>query len=180
MLMMLRKTHDVAAIFFDRGQSNAKSERAAVRLVTGATWANCHLDEVDITSWWRATQGKVRMIDVPRNPIFALLASPFAISQSCTELAIGSTLLDANTGDSNEKFVFAYNALIDAMHLERVPRLTAPLLELSWDKASVANWARENLGEEFIAVTHSCWKEVPCNVCSACVARETALGTSKS
>ena len=112
MLMKLREANDVAAIFFDRGQTNLKSERAAVHKV--AARAQCHLDEIDLKSWWSATGGKVRMLDVPRNPIFALLASPFAIIESCRETAIGSTLLDAKTGDSNAEFIAAFNQLIKA------------------------------------------------------------------
>jgi 7-cyano-7-deazaguanine synthase in queuosine biosynthesis len=176
MLMKLRETNEIAAIFFDRGQSNLKSERAAVRKV--AARAKCHLDEIDIKLWWAATGGKVRMLDVPRNPIFALLASPFAIIQSCGEIAIGSTLVDAKTGDSNAEFVAAFNQLVKVMALKKMPRMIAPLLDLEWDKISVAGWARANLGEDFINMTHSCWKEIPCGTCPACVARAVALRDS--
>jgi 7-cyano-7-deazaguanine synthase in queuosine biosynthesis len=178
MLMKLRETNDVAAIFFDRGQSNLKSERAAVHKVVEC--ARCHLDEIDIRSWWAATGGQVRMLDVPRNPIFALLASPFAIIQNSSEIAIGSTLVDAKTGDSNADFVAAFNQLIKVMALTRLPRLIAPLLDLGWDKTAVARWAREKLDDKFIDMTHSCWKEVPCGSCPACIARAVALRDSKS
>ena len=118
------------------------------------------------------------MLDVPRNSIFALLASPFAIIESCRETAIGSTLLDAKTGDSNAEFIAAFNQLIKAMALKGVPRLVAPLLDLGWDKTAVARWARRNLGEDFINITHSCWNEVPCGTCPACIARAAALRDS--
>jgi 7-cyano-7-deazaguanine synthase in queuosine biosynthesis len=173
MLMKLREANEVAAVFFNRGQSNLKSEHAAV--IEIVTRAECHLDEIDITSWWAATAGKVRMLDVPRNPIFALLASPFAIIQSCGEIAIGSTLDDANTGDSNAEFVGAFNHLVKVMGLKDMPQLVAPWLELGWSKRSVAGWARDNLGQNFINMTHSCWKEIPCGTCPACIAREAAL-----
>lgn len=176
MLMKLRETSDVAAIFFDRGQSNLKSEYVAVHKV--AARAQCHLDEIDIQAWWAATASKVKMIDVPRNPIFGLLASPFAMIQKCDEIAIGSTTADAQTGDSNAEFVAAFNQLIKVMALKSMPRMIAPLLDLRWDKTSVVRWARENLEEDFINMTHSCWKEIPCGDCPACVARTIALRVS--
>jgi 7-cyano-7-deazaguanine synthase in queuosine biosynthesis len=177
MLMKLKQAGDVAAIFVDRGQSNLKSERSAVSKIVAR--ANCHLDEIDITSWWSPVKGKIEMFDVPRNPIFALLASPFAMMQSCTEIAIGSTLDDANMGDSSAKFVEAFNRMIDVMELPKVPRMVAPLLDLKWNKTAVTGWAREHLGEEFINMTHSCWKQDPCGTCPACLARETALRESR-
>jgi hypothetical protein len=82
----------IGAVGDARRQSNLKSERVVVRKV--AACAECHLDEIDITSWWVPVMGKVEMLDVPRNAIFALLASPYATIQSCGEIAIGSTLQD--------------------------------------------------------------------------------------
>jgi 7-cyano-7-deazaguanine synthase in queuosine biosynthesis len=179
MLMKLRETSEVAAIFFDRGQSNGRSERAAASKIA-ASYGKCHLDEIDIGTWWASTERKVSMIDVPRNAIFALLASPFAMIQGCDQIALGSTLADAKTGDSNKNFVAAFNQFVDVMKLERMPELIAPLLDLDWDKKSVATWARQKLGEEFIDLTHSCWKEIRCGKCPACVARADALGASST
>ncbi len=173
MLMKLRETYEVAAVFVDRGQTNVKSERLAVHKVIAR--AKCHLDEIDITSWWTPAKGRVAMLDVPRNAIFALLASPFAMIQSCCEIALGSTLDDVKTGDSNAEFVAAFNQLVGVMALKKMPRMVAPLLDLRWDKTAIAKWARDKLGEEFINMTHSCWKSDPCGTCPACVARAVAL-----
>ena len=77
LLMKLQETNPISAVFVDRGQSNINSERAAVYKIVAQ--ANCHLDEIDVKSWWAPAKGRVQMLDVPRNPIFALLASPFAM-----------------------------------------------------------------------------------------------------
>jgi 7-cyano-7-deazaguanine synthase in queuosine biosynthesis len=178
MLMKLRATGEVAAVFFDRGQSNLESERISAQRV--AERAGCRVDVIDIGPWWAATDGKIRMLDVPRNPIFALLASPFAVINGCGEIAIGSTLADVKTGDSNAEFVTAFNCMTQVMAIPKMPRLVAPLLDLGWDKTDVAKWARDNLGDEFIGMTHSCWKRKPCGTCPACIARATALRNSPS
>jgi 7-cyano-7-deazaguanine synthase in queuosine biosynthesis len=174
LLMKIKEERAVTAVFVDRGQSNRNAEQASARKV--AAHANCNLDEIDVSKWWSPVKGKVEMIDVPRNPLFALLASPFAVIHQCREIAIGSTTDDAKTGDSNEGFVAAFNRMVDVMGMTKVPRIVAPFLELRWAKTDVAKWAHENLGDEFIAMTHSCWRgDDPCGACAACIGRKLAL-----
>jgi len=174
MLMMIKKDRAVTAVFVDRGQSNRNAEQAAARKV--AAHAECQLDEIDVRQWWTPVKGKVAMIDVPRNPLFALLASPFAAFRQCSEIAIGSIMDDAKTGDSNKGFVAAFNGMVDAMAMPKVPRMVAPFLDLGWTKPDVAKWAGANLGNGFIAMTHSCWRQDdPCGACSACISRAAAL-----
>ncbi len=178
LLMKLKQAQDVSAIFIDRGQSNREAEQAAAIRV--AEHAGCHLETINLSAWWAPLNGKIEMIDVPRNPIFALLASPFAMIGGCDEIAIGSNLDDAKTGDSNAGFVASFNGMVEAMGLRRMPQIVAPFLDLGWHKTDVANWGLQNLGEEFIAMTHSCWRSnTPCGGCAACIARMRALRDSE-
>lgn len=176
MLMKLKRDGEVAAVFVDRGQKNVESERAAVHRIV--RHAKCDLDEIDLKAWWTPADGKVSMIDVPRNAIFALIASPYAMMRNCRKIALGSTTTDAKTGDSNAGFVAAFNRLVEAMGLQKVPPIIAPFLDLGWNKTQLTRWGRENVGDEFIAMTHSCWNREPCGTCPACVAREVALRDS--
>ena len=107
-----------------------------------------------------------------------LACSPFAIVQHCGQIALGSTKSDSKTADSNAGFVAAFNQLVAVMKLAKMPNLTAPLLDLGWDKTDAARWARDNLGDDLIATTHSCWKKDPCASCPACLTREAALRDS--
>jgi hypothetical protein len=138
----------------------------------------------DLTSFYEHSGTDIGVaLDHPLSPAasrrtFALIASPYAMMRNCRKIALGSTTTDAKTGDSNAGFVTAFNRLVDAMGLQKVPPIVAPFLDLGWNKTQLTRWGRENIGDDFVAMTHSCWNREPCGTCPACVAREVALRDS--
>lgn len=165
------------AIFFDRGQRALEYERAAAERVCRRL--ETQLICVSIRDWrlgFSELGVKVSMLDVPRNAIMLLLAIPYARALECHRILIGSTTNDRALPDSTNQFVEQMNRLMEV--LEQPVSFVAPFLNRKWDKAMVANWGRSNLGNDFIAMTRSCYEsnETPCGRCAACRSRAQALG----
>jgi|GEM_PF-3152409 len=180
---------ELTALFFDRNQKALPFEKAAAEQVSSE--AGAHLDYVSISDWRAAiarfenANQESLMLRIPRNAIMLLLASPFALAYGCTKIFIGSSLDDATTPDSNEKFITSINNLLETVELKaaaadgmkQAVRVVAPFLEQRFKKVDIVRWAFNHLGRDFIEKTRSCYKSKPepCGVCSACIKRGEAI-----
>lgn len=182
-----RQDVELKALFFDRDQGALQFERAAAERVSRQ--AGVKLDYVSIRDWRAAVKqfeahGSI-ILKVPRNAIMVLLASPFALAYNCQKIYIGSSMDDATTPDSNEKFIESINHLLATVELKtagdggvkKAVRVAAPFLELGYKKLEIMRWAFDQLGRDFVEQTRSCYEPTPepCGVCSACIKRARAL-----
>jgi 7-cyano-7-deazaguanine synthase len=177
--LLTEERAEVVALFFDRNQSNVAYEREAAERISRE--AGAEFEYASIRDWRSAISkfegpGKPDLIlAIPRNAIMVFLSTPFAAAHKCTKIALGISLDDATTEDSNAEFVAATNALLDVTGQRA--RVVAPFLEREWKKEEIVRWAVERLGRDFIEKTRSCYKSSPepCGTCSACIKREVAL-----